>query len=154
MHRMSKAAVMIGLGMVALSVAAPAGAARLADWYGRYVWEESLGRIGGATPAEGVAAFVTHTLTLGRSGGSTGCMLNAEGFQTDEHIRCTATPQGNALVVKFYGLAAQSRGATYRRGTPLFTLMRTPAGLVTRLQASGPTSDAGPRRGRLFRRIG
>jgi uncharacterized protein DUF5991 len=148
MYRLLKAAAAIGL-----ATAIPAASAQVSSWYGRYVWEESLGRIGGSSPAEGVASFVTYSLSLRAGNGSTGCMLTAQGFQTDRRIQCTATPQGTGLIVKFYKSASPA-GDGYRIGTALFTLSRTSAGIVTRLQALGPASDASPRSGRLFRRIG
>ena len=66
--------------------ATPARAQGLASWRGTYVWEESLGRIGG-NGHDGFAAFVTRTLTLGPAAGATGCRLNSEGFQTYEQIK-------------------------------------------------------------------
>lgn len=150
MHILAKAAAVIGL---AAATTAPA-TAQVAGWNGRYVWEESLGRIGGSNPRESVATFITYTLSLGAGNGSTGCMVRAEGYQTNLRLQCTATPQGKALIVKFYRFAAPAGGYQYRMGAPLFTLTRTRTGIVTRLQALGPASDASPRSGRLFRRIG
>lgn len=140
-------------GLTALALAPAAEAAPLATWHGRYVWQESLGRIGGDTPAQGVAAFVTTTLVLGPSAGATGCMVSAEGYQTYERMQCTATPEMNALVIKFYKFGPDASGR-YTLGTPLFTMTRTPGGLVTRLQAMSPSSNATPRAGRLFRQVG
>lgn len=151
MFRSFTAAVTAGLATLALAPVAEA--APLATWHGRYVWEESLGRIGGDTPADGLAAFVTTTLVLGPSAGPTQCRINAEGYQTYKQMQCTATPEMNALVIKFYKFNADSTGR-YTLGTPLFRMTRTPGGLVTRLQAMQPSSDATPRSGRLFRRVG
>src|SRR4051812_18157426 len=114
MRKRFNPALAIGLGTIGLLPVA-AGAAPLSSWYGRYIWEEPLGRIGGARPAEGAAAFVTYRLTLGQGGGPTACLLNAEGFQTYQHMRCTATPRGNAITVKYYGAAGESHRVSYRR---------------------------------------
>lgn len=80
-------------------------------------------------------------------------MLTAEGFQADSRIQCTATPQGQALIIKFYKSASASSDR-YRIGAALFTLSRTRSGIVTRLQALSPAIDHSPRSGRLFRRLG
>jgi hypothetical protein len=145
----------IALGLAAATLATPnvASAAPLGTWYGTYVWEESLGRIGGSTPAEGAAAFVTRTLSLGPSAGDTGCTVNAEGYQTYEQMKCTATPEGESVIIKFYKFGANAPGR-YRVGAPLFTMTRTGSGLMTRLQGMRPSSDASPSSGMLFRRAG
>jgi len=148
-----KTAIALGFAAAALATPSVAGAAPLATWYGTYVWEESLGRIGGSTPAEGAAAFVTRTLSLGPSAGATGCTLNAEGFQTYEQMKCTATPEGESVIIKFYKFGANAPGR-YRLGAPLFTMTRSGGGIVTRLQQMRPSSDASPGSGTLFRRAG
>jgi len=132
-----------------LSVA-PASAAPLPTWYGTWVWEEALGRDGGG---DGMAIFVTHTLTLGPAAGATGCRLTARGYQTDEQLKCTATPEMESVVVKLYKFrpADPGRGPS---GTRLFRMTRAESGVVTRLETYGPTSDTGPTSGRLFRRVG
>ena len=149
MHILLKAAIGAGL---AAAVATPASA-QVAGWNGRYVWEEPLGRVGGNNPRESVAIFVTYTLSLGAGNGPTGCLLRAEGYQTNVRMQCTRTPQGNSLIVKFYRFASPARGSRYRMGAALFTLSRTRGTIVTRLQALRPASDASPRSGRLFRRL-
>ena len=141
------------LGLATLAAVAPTGAsaAPLATWHGRYVWEENLGRIGGSTPSEGIVAFTTYTLALGPGNGPTQCSLRGEGFQLNEQMQCTATPQGKSVIIKFYKFAANGRGR-YRMAAPLFTMTRTGSGIVTRLQALQPSSAATPHSGRLFRR--
>ena len=152
MRAMLKVACVIGLG--GMMCTSPGTAAPLAGWQGRYLWDESLGRIGGSTPAEGAAAFVAYRLTVGRGGGVTGCQLDVEGFQTFRHIRCTVTPRGDSVIVKYYGQAPGARAEPYRRGTALFTLTRAKGGIMTRLQALTPVGGATPRGGRLFHRAG
>lgn len=140
------------LGAVALTSAAPASAAPLSEWYGKFVWEEALGRIGGEG-ADGVAIFVTHTLTLGPSAGPSGCRLDAEGYQTDRHWKCTATPEMGTVIIKLFKLRPTDPGRGVS-GTRLFRITRGENGLVTRMEDYGPTSDMSPRSGRLFRRVG
>jgi hypothetical protein len=130
----------------------PASAQGLATWHGTYVWEEPLGRVGGDR-GDAVAVFVTHTLTLGPSAGATGCRLDAEGFQTDTHVKCTATPEPGSVIIKLYKFRPTDPGRG-PSGTRLFRMTRTNTGLATRLEAYGPTSDMGPRSGRLFRPVG
>ena len=127
----------------------------LAAWNGRYVWEESLGRIGGATAAEGAAAFVTYTLALGPGNGATSCTLNAQGFQTNMRMQCTATPQGGAVVIKFYRYGADNLRGKHAMGERLMTLRPDGAGgITTQLETLQPASDATTRSGRLFRKLG
>jgi hypothetical protein len=139
------------LGAATLMALAPASAAPLSGWYGKFVWEEPLDRVGGAG-RDGVAIFVTHTLTLGPAAGATGCRLNAEGYQTSEQLKCTATPEMGSVIIKLYKFRPTDpgRGAN---GTRLFRITRTEAGLVTRLEGYDPTSDMSARSGRLFRRV-
>jgi hypothetical protein len=131
--------------------ATPARAQGLASWRGTYVWEESLGRIGG-NGSDGFAAFVTRTLTLGPAAGSTGCRLNSEGFQTYEQIKCTATPEPGSVIIKLYKFRPSDPGRG-PSGTRLFRMTRTGSGIVTTLEAMTPASDATPTRGRLFHRV-
>jgi hypothetical protein len=142
------AAVLCAATMLA---AAPASAA-LSEWYGKFVWEEALGRIGGEG-RDGVAIFVTHTLTLGPSAGPTGCRIDAEGYQTDRHWKCTATPEMGSVIIKLFKLRPNDPGR-WVSGTRLFKIKRGENGLVTRLESYTPTSDATQRSERLFRRVG
>ncbi|QNE32356.1 hypothetical protein F1C10_10635 [Sphingomonas sp. NBWT7] len=140
------------LGITGALAALPASAAPLPTWYGTYVWEESLGRVGGEG-RDGVAIFVTRTLTLGPSAGSTGCRLSAEGYQTFEELKCTATPEMESVIIKLYKFRPTDAGRG-PSGTRLFRIVRTENGLMTRLESYDATSDATPRSGRLFRRVG
>ncbi|OWK32869.1 DUF5991 domain-containing protein [Sphingomonas mucosissima] len=141
----------LGLAAAAATIPVGASAAPLSTWYGRYVWEESLGRVGGATKAESVAIFVTYTLTLAPDSRGTGCTVNIEGYQRSEQLKCTATPEGEKVIVKLYKFRPGDAGR-YPSGTPLFTMIRTEGGIMTQLQALDPSSDNSPRSGRLFRR--
>lgn len=137
------------------SAAGAAQSAPLAAWNGRYVWEESLGRIGGSSPSEGAAAFVTHTLSLGPGNGATGCTLNAEGFQTNTRMLCTATPSGTSVVViKFYKFGPDNARGRHTMGERLLTLTREPGGTIgTQLEGLRASSDAAPRKGRFFKKL-
>lgn len=138
----------------AASAADPTPVSGLPAWHGRYVWEESLGRIGGSLPSEGAAAFVTHTLTLRAANGTTRCVLEAQGFQTNTRIQCTATPQGVSVIIKFYKFGPDNVGGRYTLGERLFTLTRDGGGgLTTQLEGLTPSSDATVRKGRFFKKV-
>lgn len=140
------------LAVVALALSAPAHAASTPGWDGTYIWEDPLGRVGGSNAAEGVAVFVTYTLTIGLGTGETGCWLTIEGYQTDQEIACTAVAQGTSLVVKFDSLVNSARPARYPAGAALLTLTRGGA-LVTQLQALKDSRNVA-RKGLLFRPAG
>jgi hypothetical protein len=144
-----KATAALGLALAGVPAAT---AAPLPEWSGRYVWEEPIGRIGGSTPADSLVAFVTYTLALGPGNGPAGCTLNGQGYQTYRRLQCTATPQGNSVIVTFYRFGPDNIGGSYPVGAPLFTMTRTPDGIVTQLQALRASSDMTPQTGRLFRR--
>lgn len=120
-------------------------------WDGTYVYEQALG-----PGAGGTQNFVTHTLTVT---GPEGCRLVAEGFQTDETIRCKAMPDGDRLLVSFVSFASgkveNKYGVKlYSPGQPLFAIARAPNGLVTTWQAyaeavgDGATGSAFKKAGR------
>lgn len=154
MHLMAPKSFALALAVAAAALPA-AASAQVAGWNGRYVWEESVGRHGGNTPRDSIAAFITYTLSIGRGNGPTGCTLNAEGLQTNKRIQCTVTPRGNAAIVKFYKYGPDNMfGDGYRPGQPLFTLTRTRGGIATALQGLSASSRTTPRSGKLFRRVG
>jgi hypothetical protein len=133
-----KAILIAAVGLAATAAPALAQGA----WTGRYVYEEPLGRDAVGT---GITISVVHRLTL--APGS--CRLDAQGYQTDTHIRCRAVPLGpNRLQVRFVshgdGRPTNQFGvAQYRPGQPLLTLTRAPGGrLVTTWQAYGLNSGA------------
>ncbi len=95
------------------------------------VYEQSLGRGAG-----GVENFVTHTLAIG---GPEGCRLVAQGFQTDDTIRCKAMPDGDRLLVSFVsfgsGKVENKYGVKlYSVDQPLFAIAKTSSGLDTTWQ--------------------
>ena len=138
MHRTSRYAslhkenavkrVITGL-VIALGLSSAAFAAQ--PWDGTYVYEQALG-----PGAGGTQNFVTHTLTIT---GPDGCRLVAQGFQTDETIRCKAMPDGDRLLVTFVsfgtGKVENKYGVKlYSPGQPLFAIAEAPNGLVTTWQ--------------------
>lgn len=142
----------LGLAFAAAAVALSAPAsAQVAGWTGRYVWEENVGRQGGSSPSDSIAAFITYTLSIGPGNGATGCTLNGQGFQTNKRIQCTVTPRGNTIIVKFYRFGPDNMfNDGYTRGQALFTLTRTGRGLTTTLQGLRASNRGTPRVGRLF----
>jgi hypothetical protein len=145
----------IGLIIAAAAATlAPHAAAQTAGWNGRYVWEEAVGRHGGSTPSDSVAAFITYTLAIGPGNGPTGCLLSGQGLQTNRRIQCTVTPRANAITIKFYKFGTGNVGGRYPSGAALLTLSRTRGGITTTLHGLGPSGNATPRNGQLFRRVG
>lgn len=118
------------LASLCLALAFATSAVAEGPWDGTYVYEQGLGKGAG-----GISLFVTHTLTIDGSQ----CRLIAEGYQTDEHIRCKATADGDKLDVAFVSFR---NGATLNRfgireytvNQPLFTLMRRGDAIATTWQ--------------------
>ena len=120
---------LLSLGLLAAPLClTPALAA--GPWDGTYVWEQGLGKNPG-----GIALFVTHTLKINGSD----CRIDAQGVQTDEHIRCKATATGDKLDVSFVsfadgGMNNQFGKKTYTPNQPLFTLTRQGNAIATTWQ--------------------
>jgi len=118
MKRLLALAISAGLLSSAASATSP--------WDGTYLFEQSIGT------GSNVKLFVNHKLTLGPDG----CRIDAEGYQTYEHILCTATPSGNKLDVLFARYAEDEKinvnGAkTYEPNQKLFTLHRSGDAVTT-----------------------
>ncbi len=129
------AALALGLGLAAGPIAHAAQ-----PWDGTYVYEQALG-----PGAGGTQNFVTHTLTVS---GPEGCRVVAQGFQTDETIRCKAMPDGNRLLVTFVsfgnGKVENKYGVKlYSPGQPLFVISQAPNGLVTTWQGYSKAAGDG-----------
>lgn len=125
----------LGLGLAASSVALAAQ-----PWDGTYVYEQALG-----PGAGGTQNFVKHTLTIS---GPDGCRLVAQGFQTDETIRCKAMPDGDRLLVSFvsYGdgkIENKYGTKLYSVDQPLFAISKAPNGLVTTWQGYSKAAGDG-----------
>lgn len=121
----------IAAALVAMTITASATAATV--WIGQYRYDEPLGRDGAG---RGAAISVEHKLTIGPNGA---CRLDAEGYQTDTHILCTATPANGTLQVKFLsyvggGVKNQYGVQIYQIGAPLFLLTRAGTRVTTRWQ--------------------
>jgi hypothetical protein len=133
-----KRAVILALGVLAPLVTALAAG----PWDGIYVYEQGLGKNPG-----GIALFVTHTLTINGSD----CRIDAEGYQTNEHIRCKATANGDKLDVAFLsfkdGGQLDSYGnQKYKVNQPLFALTRQGNAIATAWQGyrKNDFDSAGP----------
>ncbi len=130
------------LAMAAMAMMAAAPVTAQPGWTGRYVFDADLGRDG---LGKGITIGVTHTLVLG---GKAGCVLVAEGYQTDTYIRCTATPAGTGVRIAFKshrdGSLVNDYGvAQYKPGATLFTLTRGKRGVVTTWGAYEPDGIKG-----------
>jgi len=82
--------------LLAMALAAgllSATALAASPWDGTYTFEQPLG-----PGAGGLQLFVTHTLIIG---GPKGCTIVAQGYQTDNELRCKATANGDKLDVAF-----------------------------------------------------
>ena len=111
-------------------------------WDSNYVYEQGLGKNPG-----GIALFVTHTLTINGSE----CRIDEEGVQTDEHIRCKATVNGDKLDVTFVsfkdgGMNNQFGKKIYTANQPLFTLTKQGNAIATTWQgySKNDVDTAGP----------
>ena len=134
-----KRAVTLALG-IALAPLAAAHAA--GPWDGTYIYEQGLGKNPG-----GIALFVTHTHTINGSQ----CRIDAEGYQTNEHIRCKATANGDKLDVTFVsfkdgGMNNQFGKKIYTVNQPLFTLTKQGNAIATTWQgySKNDVDTAGP----------
>jgi hypothetical protein len=134
----------------AAAIAAPA-VAQPANWHGTYVYEEEVGPTGGGNTPGAPVAFITYRLTIGAKG----CVLTAQGYQTDKQVDCTVTPQGKSAVIKFRRYSGSPTPPQYNRftsGQPLLTLTRSPRGVVTKWQ--GITLSSGERPTGAYFRLG
>jgi len=135
MHR----SVLLSLVLAPLALASALAAG---PWDGTYVYEQGLGKNPG-----GIALFVTHTLTINGSE----CRIDAEGYQTDERIRCKATTNGDKLDVSFVsfkngGMNNQFGKQIYTANQPLFALTKKGNAIATTWQgySKNDIDTAGP----------
>ena len=150
--RMTGAALAAGL-LTGAALAAGGGE----GWLGRYRWEAEGGRTAGGT-----GIVVTYDLAIGPAGARGGCVLTAQGFQTDERILCKAEAGARSLTVAFHSYADgrtlnRFGVAVHKPGEPLFTLTREATtgagGLTTRLQGLRPLNEDAPVSGGFFARV-
>lgn len=122
-----------------LMLAAPAFAQSVPPGHYRYEWE------GGRT-AGGTGIVVTYDLTLGPRS----CQLTAQGFQTNEQIRCEVANTAQATIVRFVsygdGKVVNRYGvAVYKPGQELLRLRANGRGApLTELLALKPDESAYP----------
>ncbi|WP_315764372.1 DUF5991 domain-containing protein [Sphingomonas sp. Y38-1Y] len=142
---------MRGLAIAALAImGAAAPLAAQPGWTGTYVFDADLGR---DALGKGISIGVEHRLVLGGRGG---CRLTAQGYQSNEDIRCTAVPTRGGMRITFKSYADGSiknqYGVTrYQPGATLFTLTRGPRGVVTSWGAYEPDGIKG-KTGTYFRK--
>jgi hypothetical protein len=114
---------------VALYTGLLSGAALAASpWDGTYTFEQPIG-----PGAGGMQLFVTHTLIIGPPNG---CTIVAQGYQTNEQLRCKATPNGDRLDVAFVShadgkLVNVHNVKIYEPNQKLFTLGRKGNAITT-----------------------
>jgi hypothetical protein len=128
--------VAMALSAALVSVAALAAA----PWEGDYLYEQPIG-----PGAGGLQLFVTHKLTIGTNS----CRIDAEGYQTDEKIRCKATPNGDKLDVFFVsyddGKTVNVHGVKiYDPNQKLFTLTRKGSAISTEWSGYARNKHIGP----------
>lgn len=138
--------------LLAVTLSTPVAAQRAAPapraWWGSYGYDWDGGRTAG-----GSGIVVSYRLQLGPNG----CRLSATGFQTDEAIRCTATPRAGVLDIAFRSYANgnvrnQYGVARYRPGERLFSLSNRRGTIWTGWGSYSPGDDARPL-GRHFRKV-
>ncbi len=128
--------------------------ARARLWAGSYVYEDALGEI----PARsGTHVFITYKLRVPKSA-SRPATLNADGFQTEDRVRCAISGSEDRIEIRFIsfadGTVANQFGvAVYQPNDVLFTLERVRTNgvqvVVTEWRALKPSGVA-HRRGRYF----
>ena len=146
MFKSIKTKTVLALATAGLAVTA-AGAQGIGQWYGTFQYEHEIGPTG--ANGDGPVAFRTYTLRLAPPTRGTGCTVTVTGYQIDQQLQCTATPQMGSLIVKYFNLRPR---APYYNGQPLLTLTRSENGIVTHWQAIGVPEGA-PSRGMAMRRI-
>jgi hypothetical protein len=113
---------------LAVSAGLLSGAAFAASpWDGTYLFEQPIGPGSG-----GMQLFVNHTLAIAPNR----CTIVALGYQTNNEIRCKATPNGDTLDVTFVshedGKPVNQHGVKiYEPNQKLFTLSRKGTALTT-----------------------
>jgi hypothetical protein len=144
-----------GMSLLALFWVGGGIAAALAEapqpWAGSYRYEHDAGRTVGGSPI-----IVTYRLDLAPGRGNRDCLLQIEGFQTDETLVCKATGTGDSVVVAFHtyadGRIVNAYGTRlYEVGAPLFELRRDRDRILTQWRGLNPTgAGATPPAGTYF----
>ena len=120
-----------GIMVAALTASGGCQAAAPGPWNGHYAYSYSAGRNAGGT-----GVVVNFSLTLDPKT----CLFTAEGYQTDETIRCSTKTSAGKIDVDFTsygdGKLTDLRGnAVYQPGDILFSLERRGGQVVTHWQA-------------------
>lgn len=108
------------------------------DWIGKYVYEADSGETVG-----GDKAIVTYKLTLATDK----CLLEAQGYQTDEAIICEQVTDGKKVAVNFVSYDGGSKTnvygvEVYHPHEMLFALERREKIIETEWRALKPIEDA------------
>jgi len=116
-------------------------------WQKRYQYEDCEGTTVGGSPA-----CETYDLYLNAAKHS--CRLTIEGYQTDEHIICSALTDMIRIDIRFKsysdGKTVNAYGVSeYPVGSSLFTLLRSGGRVITELHSMRP-SDKLPIVGNYF----
>jgi hypothetical protein len=127
-NRTALAALVALFSFSPAAISSAQGNTRAAAWYGDYVYEHFAGETAG-----GSSINFTYRLHLGDDG----CRIDIEGYQTDQHIVCTARMQGQSLLIAFRsypdGRTVNAHGVrVYPVGGHLLTLVHSTRGMVTR----------------------
>jgi len=98
------------------------------EWKGKYEYEASLGR---TVPGTGVV--IGYTIEISASNARLGATIHAEGYQTDETLRCDTKTQGSRIDLLFNsypdgGTANQYGVELYKKGDLLLSLERVTSG--------------------------
>ena len=118
-------------------------------WDGAYLYEQPIG-----PGAGGLQLFVNHRLTIGANS----CRIDAEGYQTNEKIRCKATPNGDRLDVFFVsyddGKLVNVHGVKiYDPNQKLFTLTHKGNAIGTEWAGYSRNKHIGPPEDETFKKV-
>ena len=135
---MSWRAGQIGIVLILAASNALAVPDRARSWAGTYTYEHSAGRTVG-----GSGIVVAYRLTVAPGRGNRDCLLQIEGFQTNETIVYKIDGDAAAITVSFHtygdGRTVNVYGIrVYDVGAPLFGLGRSGASLMTYWKALTP----------------
>lgn len=138
------------LAALTTALLAPTAAAQAPRaWWGEYQYEWSPGRTAGGT-----GIVVDYRLHLSADG----CRITAQGWQTNETIRCAAQPSGGVININFVsygdGSVRNVHGIQrYKPGERLFSLSNKHGAIWTGWGSYSPWENSEPL-GKYFKRIG
>ncbi len=138
------------LAVITAALLAPAVAAQAPRaWWGDYLYEWYAGRTAGGT-----GIVVNYRLHLSGDG----YRITAQGWQTDETIRCAARPNGSVIDINFVsygdGSVRNVHGIQrYKPGERLFSLSNKRGTIWTGWGAYSPWENDKPL-GKHFKKVG